>query len=184
MHPSVWTSMLNLESVVQKTAELPFDAHEPLPLLTPLIFFLLSFVQTVHTNFGAKSGVCSSKNEWVIALGTKEERCVHHLSHYSIYIQAIIQSKLRCSKFKVWTKSTTPAEQQSWSLAKTYFRLNALPMHFFLRLFLKYANLEASKSFFLGHKKSSNSRQRQYLMHYALNLMTLYFLPKVMHFLK
>ena len=27
---------------------------------------------TVHTNFHAKSGVCSSKNGWVIALGTKE----------------------------------------------------------------------------------------------------------------
>ena len=31
------------------------------------------FVGTVHTNFHAKSGVCSSKNGRVIALGTKED---------------------------------------------------------------------------------------------------------------
>ena len=30
------------------------------------------FVHTVHTNFHAKSGGCSSKNGWVFALGTKE----------------------------------------------------------------------------------------------------------------
>ena len=33
----------------------------------------LEFVQNVHTNFHAKSGVCGSKNGQVIALGTKEE---------------------------------------------------------------------------------------------------------------
>ena len=33
----------------------------------------LHFVGTVHTNFHAKSGVCSSKNGRVIALGTKED---------------------------------------------------------------------------------------------------------------
>ena len=33
----------------------------------------MHFVKTVHTKFHAKSGVCSSKNGWVIALGTKED---------------------------------------------------------------------------------------------------------------
>ena len=33
----------------------------------------IHFVGTVHTNFHAKSGVCSSKNGRVIALGTKED---------------------------------------------------------------------------------------------------------------
>ena len=39
-----------------------------------LFFKILSkFVQIVHTNFHAKSGVCSSKNERVMALGIKED---------------------------------------------------------------------------------------------------------------
>ena len=37
------------------------------------LFFLHGSLQAVHTNFHAKSGVCSSKNERVIALGTKED---------------------------------------------------------------------------------------------------------------
>ena len=43
--------------------------------MSAILFFkiLSKFVQTVHTNFHAKSGVCSSKNEWVMALGTKED---------------------------------------------------------------------------------------------------------------
>ena len=62
--------------------------------LAAILFFkiLSKFVQTLHTNFYSKSGVCSSKNEQVMALGTKEDG---HLS--IIYIQAIIQSKLHFS---------------------------------------------------------------------------------------
>ena len=52
-------------------------------------------LQAVHTNFHAKSGVCSSKNERVMALGTKEDG---HSTTY-IYIQAIIQSKLGVCEF-------------------------------------------------------------------------------------
>ena len=42
--------MQNLESVAQKTAELPFDAPEFLPLLTPLNKISLNlFVQFIRT---------------------------------------------------------------------------------------------------------------------------------------
>ena len=58
--------MQNLESVAHKMAELPLDASET-PLLTPLIKKNLIIVMTVHTNFHAKSGNCSSKNGRVIA---------------------------------------------------------------------------------------------------------------------
>ena len=50
-------------------------------------------------NFHAKSGVCSSKNERVMALGTKEDG---HTAPTS-YIQGIIQSKLLVCSSKVWT---------------------------------------------------------------------------------
>ena len=52
-------------------------------------------------NFHAKSGVCSAKNERVMALGTKEDG---HLS-YSIYSQAIIQSKLGVREFESLDKN-------------------------------------------------------------------------------
>ena len=55
----------------------------------------LVFVRTIHTNFHAKSGVCSSKNERVMALGTKEDG---HL-YIILYSQAIIQSKLGVREF-------------------------------------------------------------------------------------
>ena len=42
-----------------------------LAFLVFLVF--LVFFRTIHTNFHAKSGVCSSKNERVMALGTKED---------------------------------------------------------------------------------------------------------------
>ena len=42
-------------------------------LLYFLYFWTFSFGWTVHMNFHAKSVVCSSKNGWVIAVGTKED---------------------------------------------------------------------------------------------------------------
>ena len=53
-------------------------------------------------NFHAKSGVCSSRNGWVIVLGMKEEisggrRGGGGGAHF---LQVIIQSKLFCSKFE------------------------------------------------------------------------------------
>ena len=54
------------------------------------------FVGMVHMNFHAKSGVCSSKNERVMALGTKEDG---HSTLSIVYIQAIIQSKLGVREF-------------------------------------------------------------------------------------
>ena len=44
------------------------------------------FVGTVHMNFHAKSGVCSSKNERVMALGTKED------GHSTTYIYSSLYS--------------------------------------------------------------------------------------------
>ena len=69
--------MRNLDSVAQERNEfysiLQFGGH--------FVFFGGHFVSqknfnffwTIHTNFHAKSGVHSSKNGWVIALGTKED---------------------------------------------------------------------------------------------------------------
>jgi hypothetical protein len=54
---STWISMQNLESVAQEKAELWVLLY---------YFVLLYFVRTVHTNFHAKSGLCSSRNEWVM----------------------------------------------------------------------------------------------------------------------
>ena len=48
---SIWISMQNLESVAQKMAEL---------------WVLLYFVKTVYTNFHAKSGLCSSRNDRIM----------------------------------------------------------------------------------------------------------------------
>ena len=59
------------------------------------------FVGMVHMNFYEKSGVCSSKNERVMALGTKEDGHTTLLS--ILYIQGIIQSKLLVHSSKVWT---------------------------------------------------------------------------------
>ena len=76
----IWTSMQNLESVALKMTELWVLLY----LCTFLYFFvLLWFIWTIHTNFHAKSGVCSSKNGWVIVPGTKEDGrpiiIYHHL---------------------------------------------------------------------------------------------------------
>ena len=55
-------------------------------------------------NFHAKSGACGSKNGWVIALGMKEDISgVGGGGRGAQFLQLIIQSKLCCSKFKVWT---------------------------------------------------------------------------------
>ena len=87
--------MQNLDSVAQEISELcsilRLGGHF---FWAAILFFkiLSKFVQTVLTNLHSKSGVCSSKNEQVMALGTKEDG---HLS--IIYIQAIIQSKLHFS---------------------------------------------------------------------------------------
>ena len=60
---SIRTTMQNLESVAQKMSELcsiwQFGGH--------FVFQKNSkFVQTVHMNFHAKSGLCSSRNERVM----------------------------------------------------------------------------------------------------------------------
>ena len=85
--------LANLPSVLRRggTVWRPMAA---ILFLAAILFFkiLPKFVQIVHTNFHAKSGVCCSKNERVMALGTKEDK---HLS--IIYIQVIIQSKLHFS---------------------------------------------------------------------------------------
>ena len=61
---------------------------------TVLLYFYILFCTfctfvfwTIHMNFHAKSGVCSSKNGWVIALGTKED------TYVLLCLQVIIQSK-------------------------------------------------------------------------------------------
>ena len=61
---------------------------------TVLLYFYILFCTfctfvfwTIHMNFHAKSGVCSSKNDWVIALGTKED------TYVLVCLQVIIQSK-------------------------------------------------------------------------------------------
>ena len=110
------------------------------------VFNILSkFVQTVHTNFHVKSGLCSSRNERVmlnfviwrpfcfskfcqnlfgLSIRTNMQSLqsvaqkmselwylvrkgwTYSLSYLSIYIQAIIQSKLTFAKSsKVWTTS-------------------------------------------------------------------------------
>ena len=70
---SIQTSMQNLEYVALKMTELW--------VLLYLCTFLY-FIWTIHTNFHAKSGVCSSKNGWVIALGKKED--TYYIVVYSI----------------------------------------------------------------------------------------------------
>ena len=98
--------MQNLESVAHKMA-----------VLWVLMYFLyFCNLFGLYTNFHAKSGVCSSKNGWVIALGTKEDT----YSSIIIYLQVIIQSKLFCSKFasldnnfKIVVETVSP-QLQNW----------------------------------------------------------------------
>ena len=75
-------------------------------------------------NFHAKSGVCSSKNERVMALGTKEDG---HTLLSILYIQAIIQSKLQFVKlFEVWTKSVLvegKGVSEIWKMAAKYMNV-------------------------------------------------------------
>ena len=107
--------------------------------LAAILFFkiLSKFVQIVHTNFHAKSGVCCSKNERVMALGTKEDK---HLS--IIYIQAIIQSKLHF--LYSWRKNPkkwifAPAMSTSYLfLCDTYNRTETLVYIFKIESFIKF----------------------------------------------
>ena len=63
---SIRTSMWNLDFVAQEMSELcsivQFGGH----FIFWQPFCLSKFVQTVHTNFYAKSGLCSSRNERVM----------------------------------------------------------------------------------------------------------------------
>ena len=62
------------------------------------LFMDAHFVGTVHMNVHAKSGVCSSKNERVMALGTKEDG--HSLSIYSLYSSDYTVQTYFCEKFE------------------------------------------------------------------------------------
>ena len=96
----IWTSMQSLESVALKMTELWVLLY----LCTFFVLFvLLYFIWTIHTNFFVKFGVCRSKNGWVIALGTKEDILGHGgwggRGGGAHFLQLIIQSQLVCSKF-------------------------------------------------------------------------------------
>ena len=74
----------------------------------PFFFKILSkFVHIVHTNFHAKSGVCSSKNERVMALGMKEDG---HFAEVEvgkeeelIIFKGLYSPNFRVRSSKVWT---------------------------------------------------------------------------------
>ena len=82
---SIGTSMQNLESVAQKWLSyghfLSFPKFEKL-FRESLNFFLQGSLRAVHTNSHAKSGVCSSKNDRVIALDTKEDTYYYCFSNF------------------------------------------------------------------------------------------------------
>ena len=104
---SIRTSMQNLDSVAQEMSELclifQYGGHFVFQNFVKKWVSYAQFCYFVFQNFvkicsdcpydfHAQSGVCSSKNERVMALGTKEDK---HLS--IIYIQVIIRSKLHFS---------------------------------------------------------------------------------------
>ena len=57
-------------------------------------------------NFHAKSGVCSSKNERVMALGTKEDGHTHTLLLLSI-VKRLYSPNLEFGSSQVWTITKT-----------------------------------------------------------------------------
>ena len=60
-------------------------------------FVLLYFVRTVHTNFHAKSGLCSSKNERVmlnLVFGAVPFRALPHVTNLHIELRASRQLKI------------------------------------------------------------------------------------------
>ena len=84
------------------------------PPLPPLWSFVIicDFVQTVHTNFHAKSGLCSSRNEWVmrnLVFGAIPCRAVPPVTNLHIELRAsrqlIIQSMLTSLQVQSLDKS-------------------------------------------------------------------------------
>ena len=88
----IWTSMQNLESVALKMTELWVLLYLCI-FCTFFTFLLFKFIWTIHTNFHAKSGVSSSKNGWVIALGTKENTIVYIISSVDNTVQTFFRKK-------------------------------------------------------------------------------------------
>jgi len=79
----IWTSIQNLESVAQKMTELWVLMY----FLRTFLHFLYFCILDYPYELPCKIWICSSKNDWVITLGTKED------TYVLLCLQVIIQSK-------------------------------------------------------------------------------------------